>query len=668
MAAGHRVSGKRTAPTLQRQRSAAQAQILPARPLQAAPAFWLTAGIVALGLALGLAAATPLRANVIPQPDANGVITAHGISVFGDLNLPADFSHLPYVNPKAPKGGELSKSAIQAGFDSMNPFSVQGRAAAGASMMLETILTGTADEQGAAYCLLCTTLEYPQDRSWVIFNLRDDVKFSDGSPLTAEDVLFSYQAFMTKGLQDFRTIFSQQVESAEALGPHQVKFTFKAGFPTRDLPQTVGGLPIFSKAHYIAKGLDLEESSMTPFLGTGPYMPDRIEIGRTNTYKRNPDYWGQALPINIGQNNFDSIRYEYFAETNAAFEGFKGGLYTFRIESSAKQWAEQYNFPALQKGWVKKEALDNGRKASGQAFLFNLRRADWQDERVRRAISMMFNFEWSNKTLFFGAYTRVNSFWENTDLAAEGAPPAEEVALLQPLVDDGLLPASILTDPPMMAPVSGAERQLDRKSLRAASALLDEAGWLAGSDGIRRNAKGQTLSLEVLEDNPQFERVIAPFVENLRALGVDAKLSLIDEAQYEVRTRNPAFDFDMVGFFTPTDYFPGADLQQTFSSSTAMNSTYNLAGLQSPAVDRMIEVVKAASTSDTMKTAVHAMDRVLRAQDFRVPMWYNAQDWVAYFDMYEHPDPLPPFALGETSFWWYNAEKAAALQTAGALR
>ena len=620
------------------------------------------------GAFAGLALIMAAGAAVAQDAGGGDVIKAHGISTFGELQLPTDFAHLPYVNPDAPKGGELSRASVQSGFDSMNPFSVQGRAAAAASIMLESILTGTADEIGASYCLLCTTLEYPVDRSWVIFNLREDIRFSDGTPLTAEDVIFSYETFMTKGLQDFRTIFSQQVESAEALGPYRVKFNFKPGYPTRDLPQTVGGLSVFSKAHYLAKGMDLEQSSMEPFLGSGPYAPSKIDIGRSITYKRNPDYWGKDLPINQGQYNFDSLRYEYFAETNAAFEGFKAGLYTFRVESSAKQWAEQYNFPALEKGWVKKEALDNGNKASGQSFLFNLRRETWRDPRVRRAIGMMFNFEWSNQTLFFGSYTRIQSFWENSDLAASGAPSPEEVAVLKPLVDDGLLPASILTDEPASPAVSSAERQLDRRNLRAASALLDEAGWTPGPDGIRRNNAGIPLKLEYLEDDPQWERIIAPFIENLRALGVDAELNRIDEAQYEVRRRNPAFDFDMLGFFTPTDYFPGADLEQTFSSTTAMNSTYNLAGLQSPAVDRMIDIVKSATTKDEMTTAVKAMDRVLRLEDFRVPMWYKAQDWVAYYDIFEHPSPLPPHALGESSFWWYNAEKAEALKAAGALR
>lgn len=611
---------------------------------------WLFAG--ALALTMGLVAG---------QARGETVITSHGISTFGDLALPADFTHLPYVNPDAPKGGELSQWTFGS-FDTMNPFSVKGRAAIGSSMMLETILTSTADEIGASYCLLCSTMEYPEDRSWVIFNLRDDIRFSDGTPLTAEDVVFSYEQFLTKGLQDFRTVFAEQVLSAEALDPHRVKFTFRPGVPTRDLPESVGGLPVMSKAHYLANKLDLEEASMTPFLGSGPYVPGKIDIGRSITYVRNPDYWGQDLPINKGQNNFDVLRYEYFSDPNSAFEGFKAGAYAFRQENSSKQWAEQYNFPRIADGTVIKAELPSGAKAQGQAFMFNLRREKWQDPRVRQAISLMFNFEWSNQTLFYGLYERVNSVWENTWMEAEGTPSPEEVAVLQPLVDQGLLPATILTEPAVMAPVSNPDRQLDRRNLRTASALLDEAGWVAGDDGKRRNAKGELLTIEFLNDNPTFDRVIQPFVENLIALGVDASLNTIDQAQFENRTRNPSYDFDIITGNARSQYFSGAELKQFYGSATADVSVFNIMGLKSPAVDKLIEVVMASKTKDELTIATKALDRVLRAEGFWVPQWFNAKDWVAYYDMYEHPDPLPPYALGVTSFWWYNAEKGEALK------
>lgn len=621
----------------------------------------LRAMALAAGAAIcGLALATAARAE-------EKVITSHGISTFGDLGLPADFTHLPYVNPDAPKGGELSESWV-GGFDSMNPFSVKGRAAIGSTIMLESILTGTADEIGASYCLLCATLEYPEDRSWVIFNLRDDVKFSDGTPLTAEDVLFSFETLRTKGLNDFRVVFNQYVAGAEVLDPHRIKFTFVEGVPTRDLPETVGGLPVFSKAHYEANGFDLAESSLKPWLGSGPYVAGKIDPGRSVTYLRNPDYWGEDLPINRGQNNFDVIRYEYFSDPNAAFEAFKAGVYTFRVESSSKQWATGYDFPRALDGTIVKAELPSGAKAPGQAFVFNLRRELWQDPKVRQAIGLMFNFEWTNQTLFYGLYARVTGFWENTDLAATGTPSPEEVAILQPLVDEGLLPASILTDEVAMPAVSNPDRQLDRRNLRAASALLDEAGWEVGGDGRRRNAEGKLLTLEILNDNAQFERLISPFVENLVALGIDARMVNIDGAEMEVRTRNPNYDFDLITDHVSTSYIPGAELKQYFGSETADVSVFNSMGLKSPAVDRLIEVVIAATTREEMEAATRALDRVLRAEGFWIPQWYNNRHWVAHYDMYAHPDEIPPYVLGETSFWWYDAEKAAALKAKGVLK
>lgn len=597
---------------------------------------------------------------------AQTVITSHGISTFGELKYPADFRNLDYVNPDAPKGGEISEWAM-GGFDSMNPYSVKGRSASLSSALYESILATTNDEIGSAYCMLCSTMEYPEDRSWVIFNLRPEVRFSDGSPLTAEDVVFSYETFRDKGLSDFRQVFSQQVQGAEALDPHRVKFTFMPDFPTRDLPATVGSLTIMSKADYIANNRDLEESSLEPFIGSGPYMLDRMDVGQTVVYRRNPDYWGEKLPINIGQNNFDLIRIEYYSDYNAAFEGFKGGSYTFRNEASSVIWATGYDFPSVTNGFVKKVELPDGSKASGQAFLFNLRRDVFKDIRVRQAIALMFNFEWSNATLFYGIYARINSIWENSALAATGVPNPEEIAILQPLVDEGLLAPSILTDEAVMAPMS-SDRQLDRANLRKASALLDDAGWVVGDDGMRRNAGGQVLAVEFLNDSPSFDRIINPYIENLRALGIDARMTNVDDAQMEERVRPPAFDFDIVSDRALGDYVPGADLKQYYGSESADNSTFNTMGLRSSAVDKLIKVVLAADTNDKLTTATKALDRVLRAEQFWVPQWFKDTHTIAYYDMYEHPEKLPPFALGELSFWWFNPQKAEALVASGVLK
>lgn len=608
---------------------------------------------MAVTTAICLAVATSLPASA-------DVITAHGISTFGELKYGADFEHLDYVNPDAPKGGEISLWGFGS-FDSMHPYSTKGRSGQYSSIFFESLLEGSSDEPDSVYGLVAESLEYPEDRSEVIFNMRPEARFSDGSPLTAADVVFSYEVLRDKGLPSFRAVIEKQIESAEALGPHRVKFTFKDGVPTRDLPQTAGGLPIFSKAYYETSGADFEESTLTPAIGSGPYVLASIDVGQQIIYKRNPDYWGKDLPINRGRHNFDTIRIEYFADYNSAFEGFKAGTYSFRSEASSKIWATAYDFPAIEKGWVVKDTPPDGTLSSGQSFLFNLRRERFQDIRVRKAIGMMFNFEWSNKTLFYGIYSRMQSFWENSYLKASGMPQAGELAFLTPLAD--ILPPGVLDSPAVTPPIS-SERQLDRKKLRAASTLLDEAGWPVSDDGMRRNAAGDTLKLEFLNDSQSFDRVINPFVENLRKLGVDAVHTRVDNAQATERERN--FDFDIVTGNFRTSLTSGAGLKQYFGSETADISIFNLAGYKSEAADRLIENVIAAEDRETLNDATRALDRVLRAEVFWVPQWFRNTHNIAYYDMYRYPDTLPPYALGVLDFWWFDQDAYARLKAEGA--
>jgi len=611
------------------------------------------------GLGLGILAAAALALAAPVARGQDDVITAHGISTFGDLKYPADFAHLDYVNPDAPKGGEISQWAF-GGFDSLNPYTIKGRAGALSTVMLESLMEGTADEVDAVYCLLCSTIEYPESRDWVIFNIRPEARFSDGTPLTAEDVLFTYETFLEKGLTSFRAVLAQQVETAEVLDPQRIRFTFRAEYPKRDLIQSVGGLPIFSKADFESTGRDLEETSNEPFLGSGPYLLDDMDIGKSIAWKRDPDYWGADLPIKRGRHNFDRIRVEYFGDYEAAFEGFKAGAYTFRNEASSLIWATRYDFPALEKGWVVKATPEDGTLATGQSFVMNLRREKFQDPRVREAIALMFNFEWSNETLFYGLYERIHSFWENSDLAATGLPTAEELAVLEPLADQ--LPEGVLTGEAVMAPESGA-RQLDRGNLRRAAALLDEAGWIVGDDGIRRNANGETLIVDFLNDSQTFDRVINPYAENLRRLGIDARHDRVDNAQAVNRERR--HDFDIMTHQFPMSYVPGSGLQQYFGSG-GVEDVFNAMGLADPAVDTLIAGIEAATTSEELTVRVKALDRVLRAHRFWVPQWFKDQHTIAYYDMYEHPETLPPYALGQMDFWWYNAEKGEALKAAGA--
>jgi microcin C transport system substrate-binding protein len=598
---------------------------------------------------------------------AEEVIVSHGISTFGDLALPADFKHLPYVNPNAPKGGEMSQWA-PGSFDSFNPYAIAGNAAALSSIFYESILSGTLDDVSAAYCLLCETMEYPEDRSWVIFNLRKDVTFSDGTPMTAEDVLFSHNLFLEKGIPEYRSVAGGKFQSVEVLDPYRIKFTFTPGTPFRDMPGQAGSTQIFSKKHYEENNRDLEKSSLEPFLGTGAYVLESFKPGQQVIYKRDEDYWGKDHPLNVGHNNFDRIRIEYFGDDNAAMEAFKAGVYTFRNESLPKRWANDYQFPAVVAGDVVTEVIPSGNIAGGQSIIFNLRREQFQDPRVREAIGLMYNFEWSNKALFFGLMARINSIWENSDLAATGTPTPGEVALLQPLVDEGLLPANILTDEVVMAPISSEDRALDRGNLRRASALLDDAGWKVGDDGIRRNAKGETLRMAMVHARTDLLPVMNAYVENLRALGVDASFDIIDDPQLQERASPPNFDFDAL----PTTVVngglePGGVLKQAWGSVARDNSSRNRMGYANPAVDKLLDVAEAAQSSEELKTAIRALDRVLRSEFVIVPRQYKRDNWVAYYNMYERPETLPPYALGELSIWWYNAEKAEALKAKGAL-
>lgn len=613
---------------------------------------------VLLGIS-SFAAAVCFAVTLVAQ-DTEEIIKSHGISKFGNLKYPADFQHLDYVNPDAPKGGEIALWGFGT-FDSMNPFTRKGRAGSLSSIFFETLLIGTADEISGSYGLLAETLEHPEDRSWVIFNLRPEATFSDGSPVTAQDVLFSYQIMRDEGLSSYRAELSKAVTSVEILTPHRVKFTFDTSAPTLTYPSMVGGIPIFSKAWFEETGAALDESRMEPALGSSPYVVDEIETGRRIIYRRNPDYWGLHLPINQGRNNFDRIRIEYFADTSAAFEAFKAGAYTFRNENFSQNWATGYDFPALDKGWVVRNEFHDGSPVSGQSFVFNLRREKFSDPRVREAIGLMFNFEWSNETLFYGLYERIHSFWENSDLAATGLPGEDELALLEPL--RGMISDSVFSEPAIMAPQSG-NRKLDRENLRKASQLLDDSGWTIGDDGLRRNGDGTVLEIEFLGASPSFDRIINPYVENLRALGVDAKYSRVDPAQFTNRERSRDFDIITSNFRFSLE--PSASGLRQVLGSEHVNGVFNDAGIANEGVDRLIDHIQDADNIEDLHTAVKALDRVLRAERIWVPQWYKSVHTVAYFDQFEHPANLPPYSLGQLDFWWFNPEKAARLDEQGA--
>ncbi|MFW8635400.1 extracellular solute-binding protein [Cribrihabitans pelagius] len=633
-------------------RTAAQARAVPAQT----PAKGLTA--LMFGLILALAAATLARAE-------EAIIKAHGFAEFGELKYPEGFDHFDYVNPEAPKGGELSISAVGT-FDSMNPYTRKGRAGALSSAHFESLLVESYDEPGAYYGLLAESLEYPESQDWVIFNLRPEARFSDGTPVTAEDVVFSHNILLDQGLQSYAEAVRKRIPKAEALGPHRVKFHFSPDFPRRAMITQVGGTPVFSKAWFEAdpENRRLDEPRLDPGIGSGPYVLEDLDINQRITYRRNPDYWGADLNVNVGRHNYDRIRIEYFGDSVAAMEGFKAGVYTMRPENNSKSWATAYDFDAVAAGHVVRDEIPDGNVPAANGFVMNLLKPKFQDIRVREAMQLAFNFEWTNESLQYGLFRQRHSFWQDSALEAKGLPEGRELEVLEALGDQ--IDPSILTSEPVMAHASNASRPGDRKNLRRAMKLLDEAGWAVGDDGMRRNAQGKALKVEFLADSPTIERIVQPYVANLRSMGVDAALSRVDYAQYTSRRREK--EFDIISAAYPMALEPSTGLYQQFGSEAHKFSVFNPAGLADPAVDTLIGNIVEAKTQEELHANARALDRVLRAKRFQVPAWYLDVNWMAYWDMYRYPENLPPFDTGMLDIWWIDAVREAELKAAGALR
>lgn len=613
-----------------------------------------------MGLILLLACAGLARAE-------QDMIRSHGYSYFGDLKYPADFAHFDYVNPDAPKGGEISIAALGT-FDSMNPYSRKGRGGLLSSMMYESLLgDGPADAYGEGYGLLAESLEYPVGKEWVIFHMRPEARFSDGTPVTAHDVLFSHNLLLEQGLPSYALAVKKRIPKAEVIDDHTIKFYFAEGISRRSLIDQVGGVPVWPKKWFEETGARLDESRLETPPGSGPYMVERVEINRQIVYARNPDYWGEDLAINRGRHNFDRIRVEYFGDDTAAFEAFKAGEYTFREEGDSKKWATAYDFPKVREGYVIKAELPDGTPPTPTGIVFNLGRKVMQDKRVREAIALGFNFEWTNESLQYGLFDQRASFTQDTPLMATGLPEGDELAFLQSLGD--VVPPELLSEPARMPHSSVPARLTDRKNLRRAMKLLDEAGWPVGSDGKRRNAAGEPLRVTFLFNSSSdgtLGAVVESFMSNLERMGIEAKLEKVDAAQYTLRERDRDYDmvFDAYAAFLGT----GTGLMQRYGSSEAAFSLFNPAGLASPLVDAIIEKSLLTTSKEDQDTSLRALDRALRYEFFMIPVWYKADFWVAYYDQYEHPDPLPPLDLGYLDFWWFNAQKAAALRAAGALR
>ena len=586
-------------------------------------------------------------------PPAAEAESRHGLSSFGDLAYPATFDHFAYANPGAPKGGTFSLVGWGGvtTFNSLNNYILKGDAAQGLELLFDSLMTPAADEPDAVYGLVAESAEIAPDGKSVIFHLRPQARFADGTKLTAEDVVFSFDTLKTKGHPIFHQTL-QDVVAAEAINPATVRYSF-TGDLVRDLPLTVAALPIFSKAYYAGRPFD--ETTLDPPLGSGPYLVDKIAQGRTIVYRRNLDYWAKDLSVNRGRFNFDKIRFEYFRDRTAGMEAFKAGTYDFREEFTSKVWATEYDFPAIRAGRVKKEVLPDETPSGTQGFFLNTRREPLRDPRVRKALDLAFDFEWTNRNVFYGLYTRTQSYFENSPMKAVGEPSAAERALLAglgvPVPEEALGPAYL----PAQSDGSGQDRSL----LLQAGRLLDEAGWTV-KNGVRVNAKGEPLKLEILSFEQSFERLTSPYVKNLKLLGIDASIRMVDPAQYQQRLKD--FDFDITTERYVMRNTPGVELRSYFGSAAAkMDGSLNLAGISDPAVDALIERVIAAKSREELNIAATALDRVLRAGHYWVPHWYKASNSIAYWDKFSRPETKPRFDRGILDTWWYDEAKAAKL-------
>ena len=580
---------------------------------------------------------------------------SHGLSAFGELKYPTDFSHFDYVNPDAPVGGRLSMigTAGRITFNSFNGFILKGDPAQGMELLFDSLMTRALDEPDAVYGLVAHSAELAPDRSSVTFFMRPEARFADGTPVTAQDVVFSFDILRSEG-HPIYSITLADVLKAEAIDTHTVRFSF-SGANTRDLPQTVATLPIFSAAYYAKQ--PFSESTLEPPLGSGPYEIADFRQGRTVTLRRRADYWGWDLPVNRGRFNFAELRYEYFRDRTAEFEALKAGEFDLREEFTAKTWATEYDIPQVESGQILRAELPDHRMAGAQGFFLNTRRPQFADVRVRRALDFAFDFEWTNKNLFFDAYMRTESYFEGSDLKATGEASPAELALLEPFRDQ--LPSEVF-GPVYTSPASDGSGQ-DRRLLSRASRLLTEAGWEI-RDGQRVNAQtGKPLEIEFLIFAPTFERVIAPYVRNLSRLGIKARIVRVDPAQYEERVKD--FDFDITTRRYALNPIPGPQMRNYWGSAAAdAKGSANLAGVKSPVIDALIEKVLAAQDFDTMRTATRALDRVLRAGHYWVPQWYKGTHTIAFWNKFSWPETKPLYDRGIIETWWYDEEKAARLE------
>jgi microcin C transport system substrate-binding protein len=615
--------------------------------------------------------ASAMAAPALPRGPAAAVaadeVETHGISGFGDLKYPADFKHFDYVNPDAPKGGVFSFLGASRlynqnflTFNSLNSFILKGDGALGMELVFATLMTDAEDEPDAMYGLAARAVRISPDGLVYRFLMRPQARFHDGTKLTAHDAAFSINILKKDGHPNIvimlRDVVGAEAESDEVV---TVRFAEKRG---RDVPLFVAGqVPIFSRTYYEHRKFD--ESTLDVPLGSGPCRVGRFEPGRYIEYQRVADWWGALLPVSIGRYNFDTVRYEFYRDRDVAFEGFTAKSYLFREEFTSRTWATRYDFPAMRDGRVKQELIPDDTPSAAQGWYFNTRRTKFGNPRLREALNYAFDFEWTNKTIMYGAYKRTHSIFQNSDMMAVGPPGPEELKLLEPW--RGKVPDRVFSEP-YVPPVSDGSGQ-DRALLRKASQMLQEAGFPI-KNGKRVNAAGEPITFEFLIDDPQFQPHHNLLIKNLATLGIDATLRIVDPVQYRARVED--FDFDVTVERLSLSTTPGDALRTNFTSqAAATKGSYNLAGIADPAVDALVDKVIAANTRAEMVTACRALDRVVRAGFYWIPQWYNPSHRLAYWDVFDHSKTNPRYPRGVPSFWattwWYDRDKAAKLEKQG---
>ena len=599
------------------------------------------------GLALLLLFSFPVQAQQYQAPVSKG-IAMHGSPRYG-----WNFKNFDYANPDAPKGGTLKMSAYGS-FDTFNPYVIKGVAADGIGLLFDTLTVESADEPFSEYGLIAETIEMPKDRSWVAFNINRKARFSDGTPITAQDVVFSFNMLKTKGLPMYRYYYGN-VEEVTADKPMRVLFKFKKG-DNRELPLILGQMPVLSEKYW--KDKDFSATTLDKIVGSGPYKIADFETGRYVVYERNPDYWAKDLPPVKGFYNFDKIRYDYYRDATVAVEGFKSAAFDVRVENEAKKWVSAYNGFSQKDGLIKK-SFDHFLPSGMQGFVFNTRRPIFADRKVRQALGMVFDFEWSNRNLFYGLYKRTQSYFDNSELAAKGLPKGDELKLLE-RYKEKLLP-EVFKEVFTLEQTSGDGNI--RPQMEKAFALLEEAGWTI-QDGVLKNAKGEPFSFEILIDSASsgaWERIILPYIRNLKRLGITATLRTVDTTQY--KNRLDSFDYDMIVYVWGQSTSPGNEQRYFWGSAAAdASGSQNYAGIKNQVVDELIEKVIEASDRKKLVAAVKALDRVLLWEYYVVPHWYIPAVRLVYWDKFGMLDE-PVMKGVQMMTWWIDPEKEKNLQT-----